>query len=59
MWLGGDIMELYQQLYYLLFHAATDAIRALEKNNSLQAKSILIFAQKQAEAIYLDHEEDE
>ncbi len=52
-------MELYQQLYYLLFHAATDAIRALEKNNSLQAKSILIFAQKQAEAIYLDHEEDE
>ena len=52
-------MELYQRLYHLLFNAATDAIRALEKGNSLQARSILIFAQKQAEAMYLDHGEEE
>ena len=52
-------MELYRQLYHLLFNAATDAIRALRENDRLQAESILIFAQKQAEALYLDHGEDE
>ena len=51
-------MELYRQLYHLLFNAATDAIRTLEENDRLQAKSMLIFAQRQAEAMYLDHGEE-
>ena len=46
-------MELWQSLYHLLFNAATDAVRALDRDDADQARSILIRAQRQAEERYL------
>ena len=52
-------MELYQSLYHLLFNAATDAIHALDRTDYAMAKSILIFAQRQAETIYMSNGDEE
>ena len=46
-------MELYQTLYHLLFNAATDALRALDRGDAGLARRLLIDAQRQAEARYL------
>ena len=48
----------YKKLYYLLFNAATDALRAMEEWNMGQAKNILREAQCTAEEMYLSEEDE-
>lgn len=50
-------MNLYKKMYYILFNAMTDALRALEEQNFGLAKQRLINAQQQAEEMFLDAEE--
>jgi len=45
---------MFKRMYLLLFNRITDAIMALECGNVLQAKSILLRAQQEAENLYLD-----
>ena len=49
----------YQKMYTLMFNAATDALRAMEKLNLGDARELLICAQQQAEEIYLSGGEGE
>ena len=49
-------MDLYEELYHLMFNAATDAIRELEQQNVGLAAEILRRAQQKAEEQYLDWE---
>ena len=46
-------MELYESLYHLMFNAATDALRAMERGDFVRAQAILVRAQRAAEAGYL------
>lgn len=46
-------MTLYEKMYYHLFNAVTDALKALEEQNYGQAKSLLEQAQQEGESIYL------
>ena len=50
-------MQLYQTLYHLVFNAVTDAIRALDDDDTAAARDILIRAQRDAERRYLDETE--
>lgn len=36
---------LYEELYHILFNAATDALRAMEQENFGQARELLVWAQ--------------
>ena len=47
----------YQEMYYHLFRAVTDAIEALEALNIGESKEILIRAQQETEEIYISSEE--
>ena len=44
---------LYEELYHLLFNAATDALRAMEQENFGQAKGLLVRAQQACEERYI------
>lgn len=44
---------LYEELYHLLFNAATDALRAMEQENFGQARDLLIRAQQACEERYM------
>lgn len=44
---------LYEELYHLLFNAATDALRAMERENFGQARDLLIRAQQACEEHYM------
>ena len=44
---------LYEELYHLLFNAATDALRAMEQENFGQAKDLLARAQQACEERYI------
>lgn len=44
----------YKKMYLLLFNAITDALEAMERQNYRQAVETLIFAQRRAEALYMD-----
>lgn len=46
-------MKLYEKMYYHLFNAVTDALKALEEQNYGQAKSLLEQTQQEGENIYL------
>lgn len=46
-------MPNYQKMYILLFNAMTDALKALEHNESRLAKSIIVHAQQQTELLYV------
>lgn len=46
-------MDRYKTLYHLMFNAATDALRALERGDADAARHLLIRAQQQAEEHYL------
>ena len=48
---------MYQKMYYTLFNAMTDALRAMEEHNYGIAQQIMERAQQQAEEIFLDTEE--
>ena len=51
-------MELFESLYHLMFNAATDALRAMERGDFVRAQSILVRAQRGAESRYLEETED-
>ena len=44
----------YKKLYFHLFNAVTDALRALEQQNYGQAAALLATAQQEAEDMYMD-----
>ena len=44
---------MFKKMYLLLFRHITDAIEALDRGDSEQAKSILIRAQQEAEELYI------
>ena len=44
---------MYEELYHLLFNAATDARRAMEQENFGQARDLLIRAQQACEERYM------
>ena len=44
---------LYEELYHLLFNAATDALRAMERENFGQARDLLIQAELACEERYM------
>ncbi len=50
---------MYKEMYYHLFNAVTDAIAALTGTNTMQARWILVKAQRECEEIFLDGEKDE
>ena len=47
----------YQEMYYHLFRAVTNAIKALDAMNIGEGKEILIHAQQETEEIYISSEE--
>ena len=49
-------MELYQQMYYILFHGISDALEALEEVRIQDAQQLLRAAQQEAEERYLEGE---
>ena len=44
----------YEKMYYCLFNAITDALRALEKTDAAAAQERLIEAQRKTEEIYME-----
>lgn len=44
---------MYEELYHLLFNAATDALRAMERENFGQARDLLVQAQQACEERYM------
>ena len=52
-------MDIYKDLYYLLFNRITDALEQLQADNYGTAKQILIRAQQDAEEQYLSAEPGE
>lgn len=51
-------MENFPQYYTRLFNGITDALEALEKQNYIAARDILIKAQQDAEEMYISAEEE-
>ena len=51
-------MQLYKTLYHLLFNAITDALDALAAGNVMRAQALLIGAQRRAEDIWVQSEEE-
>lgn len=49
----------YTKMYFHLFNAMTDALRALDENDSARAVQILIAAQQRGEGAYLEITEEE
>lgn len=47
-------MENFEQMYFLLFNAITDAVYALSEKNYGEATNILISAQQKSEEMYID-----
>lgn len=48
---------MFKQMYFLLFQRITDALDALEHGDTLRARTILIRAQQDAEALYTEGSE--
>ena len=51
-------MQQYQTLYHRIFNAVTDALRALDRGETEQARAILIRAQQEAEDAFIIAEEE-
>lgn len=47
----------YEKLYFHLFNAVTDALRAIEQQNYGQASATLMAAQQETEELYMDEED--
>lgn len=45
---------MFQRMYFLLFNRITDAVRALERGDVVQAEAILVRAQQDAEELYME-----
>ena len=52
-------MDLYKTLYLRLFNRVTDALERLERGDEEGAKALLVSAQQEAEAIYMETETEE
>lgn len=50
---------MFKRMYLLLFNRITDAIEAIERGDAAQARSILISAQQDTEALYIEGEKSE
>ena len=48
---------MFKRMYLLLFQRITDALDALERGDTLRARTILIRAQRDAEALYMEGSE--
>ena len=48
-------MDEYKKPYLILWNGVTDAIEMLEKENCVYAKEMLIKAQQEAEAVFIDY----
>jgi hypothetical protein len=48
------IMNVYRNMYYKLFNAITDALNALEQDDTETAREVLITAQQTAEELYIE-----
>jgi phosphate uptake regulator len=48
------IMNVYRNMYYKLFNAITDALNALEQDDTEKAREVLITAQQTAEELYIE-----
>ena len=51
-------MENFPKYYTRLFNGITDALEALEKQNYIKARDVLIKAQQDAEEMYISEEEE-
>ena len=51
-------MNKYQEMYYILFNAITDAINQMEDNKFCKALEILILAQQKTEEMYITAEDE-
>lgn len=49
-------MPNYQEMYFILFNAVTDALDAIEKRNIGKASELLCQAQKKTESLYIEAE---
>lgn len=47
----------YQQMYITLFKAITAALYMLEDNEIMKARTVLVRAQQETEALYIDGNE--
>ena len=47
---------MFKRMYLLLFNRITDAIEAIEHGDSARAGSILVRAQQDAEALYIEEQ---
>ena len=47
----------YKKMYFTLFNRISEAIRAIELENSELARNLLCVAQQEAEELYLEDEE--
>ena len=56
-WKEGDTMPDYGKMYLLLFNAITDALRRLDAGDAIAARALLIDAQQQTEALYIEAED--
>ena len=52
-------MDLYKTIYLQLFNRVTDALERLERGDAEGARALLVSAQQEAEAIYMDAEAEE
>jgi phosphate uptake regulator len=48
------IMNVYKNMYYKIFNAITDALKALEQDDTETAREVLITAQQTAEELYIE-----
>ncbi len=49
---------MFKRMYFLLFNRITDAIKALDRDCSEQAREILIRAQQDTERLYVEWTEE-
>ena len=49
---------MFKRMYLLLFNRITDALEALDRGSSEQARAILIRAQQDAEELYIEGTEE-
>ena len=54
----GSSTVVYRDLYFTLFGAVADAVEALENNEPLLAKKLLIVAMREAEERIISQEEN-
>lgn len=49
---------MFKRMYFMLFNRTTDAITAIERGDTEQARTILLRAQQDAEEVYIEDTEE-